>query len=450
MGFRADIAHAFNPCLERFKKRRYDLTFLDLNLFPVNIEAGNSSHDYNQSLAPFWEAYPTAQLVVVATVTMVRRAVAAIKAGADSFLTSPVDPAEVRYVLDNIQQVTQMQAELDYLRNVFWKGESQELVRTNSPVMREVIGQLQLVAPTRTTVLLTGETGTGKSLLAKLIHLHSNRTEQQFVSVHCGAIPETLIESELFGHEKGAFTGATQRRLGKFEIASGGTIFLDEVGTLSAAAQIKLLQVLQERTFQRVGGESLVEAAVRVIAATNVDLTSLSERGLFRKDLLYRLSVFPIAVPCLRERPEDLPLLVENFIRRFNKQEGKNVRGVAPAVMNALQHYEWPGNVRELENLIERAFILEQGQVLTASSFPPDIFGNNAKAAQAVQMMDLSLPLAVIQRHGLDEVRRHYLEGQLARHNGRIAETAAAAGITPRQLNKLMHLLSLVKEDFRR
>ncbi len=239
--------------------------------------------------------------------------------------------------------------------------------------MRDVFAKIRQVAGTRTTVLLTGETGTGKSLIAKLLHSHSNRKDMPFINVHCGAIPDTLVESELFGHEKGAFTGAIRRKLGKFELAHGGTIFLDEIGTVSQSVQVKLLNVIQERIIQRVGGENDIPVDVRIIAATNEDMGLLCEEGKFRRDLFYRLNVFPVRIPPLRERANDIPRLAESFINQFNGLLNTEIKGVHPQVLDTLLEYDWPGNVRELENVIERACILETGDVLLPDSFPPDL-----------------------------------------------------------------------------
>jgi transcriptional regulator with GAF, ATPase, and Fis domain len=314
--------------------------------------------------------------------------------------------------------------------------------------MKKVFDKVKLVAPTRTTVLITGETGTGKGVLAKLIHRHSNRCDNQFISVHCGAIPETLIESELFGHEKGAFTGAFQRKLGKFEIAHGGTIFLDEIGTITSSTQIKLLQVLQDRTFQRVGGEESIETDVRIIAASNMDLENMCVDGIFRKDLFYRLNVFPIEIPPLRERIEDLPLLVGTFLRNLNKMYQKNINDLHPQVMEAFVSYSWPGNIRELENLIERAYILETASILTPESFPSEIFVFDTPKAQV--SLDISLTLSEVRQQGIENIERSYLKQILTLNEGRIKCAAKSAGITPRQLHKLLSKYGIRKEEFKR
>jgi formate hydrogenlyase transcriptional activator len=233
----------------------------------------------------------------------------------------------------------------------------EEIVGTSKP-LKAVLRQTAKVAPTDSTVLITGETGTGKELIARVVHKRSQRSEHAFISVNCAAFAPALISSELFGHEKGAFTGATQRRLGRFELADGGTIFLDEVGELPPDTQVALLRVLQEREFERVGGTQSIKVDVRVIAATNRDLIAAVSGGSFRSDLFYRLQVFPIEIPPLRERRDDIPLLVEYFIDRYARKAGKNIRHISQETLELLQSYAWPGNIRELQNVIERSVIL--------------------------------------------------------------------------------------------
>ena len=313
--------------------------------------------------------------------------------------------------------------------------------------MNRVFRQIDSVAPTKSTVLLTGETGTGKSVLAQLIHQKSNRRGDQFISVHCGAIPDTLIESEMFGHEKGAFTSAVRRKMGKFQLASGGTIFLDEIGTITPAAQIKLLQVLQDGTYQKVGGEETLKADVRVIAATNADLNNMCRAGTFRNDLYYRLNVFPIDIPPLRERLEDIPLFIDAFLKKLNQFSLKTIHGAHPQVTESLKNYSWPGNIRELENLVERAYILETSSVLTPESFPVELF--EAETTAVVLPSSEQLTLADARQHGIGEIERNYLKDVLTRNKGKINESARDAGISSRQLNKLMNKYGLRKEEFK-
>jgi DNA-binding NtrC family response regulator len=314
--------------------------------------------------------------------------------------------------------------------------------------MTEVLRRARLVAGTTATVLLTGETGTGKGVLARFIHRESNRTDRAFVSVHCGAIPENLVESELFGHEKGAFTGASERHVGCFERAHQGTMFLDEVATLTRGAQIKLLQVLQERTLRRVGGQSEIAVDVRVLAATNVDLAELCEAGEFRRDLMFRLNVFPIEVPPLRDRREDIPELVGRFLARLDVRNRKGLTECTPEAMEALCGYAWPGNVRELENVVERAYILEQDARIGLDSLPAELTAIHIGGA-IQEMLNPEQTLAEARAIALGAFEQSYLAAQLRRHRGAIGRTAEASGITPRQLHKLMTKYGLHKEDFR-
>ena len=320
-------------------------------------------------------------------------------------------------------------------------------VHTRSPRMLQTFEKVKSVAPTKTTVLLLGDTGVGKGMVAKLIHQHSSRKDEAFVHVHCGALPDTLVESELFGYEKGAFTGAAKRKLGRFDSAQKGTIFLDEINTISGAMQIKLLQVLQERVFQRVGGESPIEADVRGIAASNSDLQQLCDEGLFRKDLYYRLSVFPLEIPSLQQRSEDIPDWVNYLIDWFNKLYSKEIQDADPVVVKALQEYSWPGNIRELENVIERAYILETTHILRPESFPQELFTDKDYTADVE--LDISLPLAEVRRKSLDQLEQQYLKEVMTKHKGRINRAAETAGITTRQLHKLLSKYGIRKEEYK-
>ena len=429
--------------LELLKEKRFDLVFLDLKA----LDIGGANNNFRELLLPFWQIYPSVEIIVMVPQNMIRHAVQAVKAGANDYLTYPLDAEEIRLVSETINRAKIMQSELDYLRDQFWRMDAFEILRTNSDRMRKVFQQIRSVSPTKSTVLLMGETGTGKSVLAQLIHKHSNRKDSQFISVHCGALPDTLIESEMFGHEKGAFTGAVRRKLGKFEFATGGTIFLDEIGTTSPAAQIKLLQVLQDGTYQRVGGEETLKTDVRVIAATNADLKKMCDEGHFRKDLFYRLNVFPIEIPPLQERTEDIPLLIGTFLKKLNQFSAKEIHGTHPLILKALAEYPWPGNIRELENLVERAYILETSAVLTPESFPGELFEMD-KMSVIIPSAE-RLTLAEVRQRGVEDVERNYLKDLLVRNKGRINESARDAGISSRQLNKLMNRYGLRKEEFK-
>jgi len=309
------------------------------------------------------------------------------------------------------------------------------------------LNDLRSVAQTDSTVLITGETGTGKSVLAKLIHQESRRRDRQFIGIHCGAITDSLLESELFGHERGAFTGAVRRKPGKFEIANEGTIFLDEIGTISAAMQIKLLDVLQEKNFYRVGGESSIRVDVRIISATNASLSDLAESGQFRKDLFYRLNVFQLEVPPLRERKDDIEPLLNYTLNRLNKTGMKNINTIHPEVLNTLREYTWPGNIRELENLMERAYILETTEMLRPVSFPVKLFKEKLK--KYIQPVNIKVPLEQMRRQELERIEHEYISEILIQNKGRINESATAAGISARQLNNLMRKYRIDKKTFK-
>jgi DNA-binding NtrC family response regulator len=439
--FRVDLATTGDKALDMLRTKRFDYLFIDLDILQ------ESKSGEGDGLQAFWEVNPTIEIIVMAPQDMIRKAVMAVKAGASNYLTYPLSRDEVRFVIDSIDETILIQSELDYLRDKFWQADSLEIVQTRSKAMMAVFDKIRSVAPTKSTVLLIGETGTGKGVLANLIHKHSNRRDAQFISVHCGAIPDTLLESELFGHEKGAFTGAVKRKLGRFEIAKGGTIFLDEIATITPSAQIKLLQILQDGTFQRVGGEETFDANVRVIAATNTDLKKMCDEGQFRKDLYYRLNVFPIEVPPLRKRKEDIPHFVDVFLRRMGKFNPKGIRHVQPVVIEAFLKYPWPGNIRELENLIERAYILEPSSVLSPESFPGELLETDEAPSSAPP--DASMTLAEARREGLKEIEKGYIQEQLNRHRGKIKDSAKAAGITTRQLHKLMKRYGIRKEEFK-
>jgi DNA-binding NtrC family response regulator len=354
-----DLAGSGEECLQKMGKKHHDILFVDLDFLKDQLPSPQSE-DYGPALKSLRKPFSQIPMVVLTAHESIRRAVTAIRSGADDYLIYPIDPLEVELVIDRLKKQRKIESELVYWRESFWKAEAQSYVRTLSPLMRQVYEKRESVAPTKATVLLTGDTGTGKSLVAKLLHMHSKRAEGPFIPVHCGSIPETLVESELFGHEKGAFTGAERRKLGKFEIADKGTIFLDEIGTISPNAQIKLLQVLQESSFSRVGGEKTIQVDVRVVAASNEDLQTRIEQDKFRKDLFFRLNVFSLEIPPLKERREDIPFLLDGILGQLNRTYGKAISEVDGEVLQAFQSYNWPGNIRELENLLERAYILEK------------------------------------------------------------------------------------------
>lgn len=439
------VTHAedIESAISRLQKKRYDFVFIDLEILTQSAV----NNEYKEVFLPFWAVYPTLEIIVMCSHRSLREAVKAVKAGANTYLTYPINPEEFKLIMESIYDYKIMESELNYLREQFWQTDALNLIQTKSSVMQQVYSKIRAVAPTKTTVLLIGDTGTGKGVLANLIQHHSSRRDKQFIQVHCGAIPDTLLESELFGHEKGAFTGADRRKLGKFEIANEGTIFLDEIGTITPSAQIKFLQILQDQTFQRVGGEITLKTDVRIIAATNSDLEKMCEEGLFRRDLYYRLNVFPIEIPPLRERMEDIPYLSKVILNKMNKMHLKQILNIHPRVMETFYNYYWPGNIRELENLIERAYILENTSTLTPDNFPNELF--ESESLSTVIPADSSSTLSEVREKAIADIERNYLKNLLADHKGRINDSAATAGISTRQLHKLMTKYGIRKEDFK-
>jgi two-component system response regulator AtoC len=351
-----------------------------------------------------------AEVILVTAVKTVRTAVAAMKLGAFDYLTKPFEEDELLSLASRALERRTLEREVALLRSELARTHDLDEIVGEHPVMERLHGLIAQVARTSTTVLITGESGTGKELVARAIHRYGNRRENPFVAVNPAAIVESLIESELFGHERGAFTGAHQRKLGKFELAQGGTLFLDEIGTLRAELQAKLLRVLQEREIERVGGTRSIKIDVRVIAATNTDLKDAVSRGTFREDLYYRLNVVPIVVPPLRERAQDVPLLAEHFLRRDTRDFNKHIEGLSPEAVAALRAYRWPGNVRELENVIERCVVLADGPIIQLNDLPLDVLlpqqATRVRAAEALplneatDLFERQIVLRVLERVG--------------------------------------------------
>jgi len=310
----------------------------------------------------------------------IESAVEAIKKGAYDFLTKPLDVVRLKILLENIAKRAAVQQEMVILRDKVRRLGTFGKLNGSTPKMKSVFKQIQVIAPTTASVLITGESGTGKELVAKAIHQNSKRKDKSYIAINCGAIPESLLENELFGHEKGAFTGAVSQEGGCFELADGGTIFLDEIGEMSPDMQTKLLRVLENGTFRRIGGKKEIQVDVRVIAATNRNLEELVEEGNFREDLFYRLNVFSIKLPPLRERAEDIPLLAQNFIEEFNLKCDKAVKGQTREALNVIKKYSWPGNVRELKNVIERAVIVCSGDFIDVADLPENLTSKAHKA----------------------------------------------------------------------
>jgi DNA-binding NtrC family response regulator len=303
----------------------------------------------------------------------IEAAVRAMKSGAFDFITKPFDPETVAVVVRKALELYRLRQENHLLRKaVRNQYRLEQLVGMSEPI-KQVLDFVRKVADSDSTVLIQGESGTGKELVARMLHFNSLRKDRPLVPVNCGAIPENLLESELFGHEKGAFTGAMHARMGRFELANGGTIFLDEIGEMSLLLQVKLLRVLQERAFERVGGNRTIQVDVRIVAATNQNLEAMVEEKRFRQDLFYRLNVIPVVIPPLRERRSDIPLLIDHFLARFNQAKHAAISGIDPEALRLLSEYDWPGNIRELENMVERMVVLKKQGVLSVNDLPEKI-----------------------------------------------------------------------------
>jgi two-component system, NtrC family, response regulator len=363
--------------------------------------------------------------VMMTAFASVEAAVEAMRAGAENYLVKPLDVNAVLVVLEKALEKLRLQRETQNLRERVRERYRFHNIVGDAPELQAVYEVVKRAAPTRATVLILGESGTGKELIAQALHEESPRRDRPFIKVSCAALSETLLESELFGHEKGAFTGAIGRREGRFELADGGTLFLDEIGDISPALQIKLLRVLQEKEFERVGGGSTLKVDVRLVAATNRDLATEVKNGKFREDLYYRLNVVAVTLPPLRQRKGDIPALVSHFVEKYCKAYGKEIRGLAPGTLNALLAHDWPGNVRELENVVERAVVLAKGQEMTADDLPPTLRGPRPRERT---------PGALIPGATLYEIEREAILRTLEMVGGSTSRAAEILGISVRKI----------------
>jgi len=372
---------------------------------------------------------PEIPLILMTAYGTVETAVQAMKDGAADYLTKPLDLEELLIRLARVAEQSRLRSEVRDLQARLVERHRLEGIIGESGRMQEVLALAKRVAPSNATVLIRGESGTGKELIARAIHFNSPRAGGPLVTLNCAALPEQLLESELFGHEKGAFTGAVAQRKGRFEQADGGSIFLDEIGDLSPSLQVKLLRVLQERQFERVGGNKTISANVRVMAATHRDLEQAMREGTFRDDLYYRLNVVTIQIPPLRERREDIPLLLDHFLRKFAEKNRRDVTGLTAAARDALLKYDYPGNVRELENIVERAILLCRGRVIDLEDLPATVRPGQRSAGEPLPK-DLPGVLA--------DIERQAIESALERSGGVQTQAAEALGISERVLRYKM------------
>ena len=360
-GHVVETAASGEEALQKLKEYHFEILLVDIKM------EGMSGLDV---LTKVKESDPDVAVVMITAYGSISTAIEAMKNGAVDYLLKPFDPNALGVLIDKITEHQAQAREILYHREQYKDRTRFESMVGQSKSMQEIFDLIQDIAPTNSTVMITGETGTGKGLAAKAIHTNSPRCDGPFVVVNCGAIPKHLMESELFGHQKGAFTDAIETKKGRLELAHGGTLFLDEIGEISMRMQIDLLQVLEDRIFYRVGGTQPIEAYFRVIAATNRNLEEAVKAGIFREDLYYRLNVISFNMPTLRERKEDLPLLTEHFIRRYAQETNKNIDRLSREAMDEMMLYEWPGNVRELENAIERAVVMSKSREIQAENLP--------------------------------------------------------------------------------
>ena len=409
-GYTVDTASSGRAAVEKARAREYAIYFVDLKM-PGGL-------DGIETMMEIRKLQKEASVIVITAYATVDTAILAMKEGAQEYVVKPCHPQEISLLVERIIRVKNLQRENAVLRRKLNRQYRFCDLVSKNPRMAEIFDLVREIASQRSTVLLQGDSGTGKELVARAIHFSGDRSERPFVAVSCAALAETLLESELFGHEKGAFTGAVAQRKGKFEMADGGTLFLDEIGDISPKLQADLLRALQERRFFRVGGAAEIGVDVRVIAATHRDLAADVREGRFREDLYYRLNVINIRIPPLRERIEDVPLLAQEFLDRLAHELGREVSGISEEAMRLLMDHAWPGNVRELENAVERALVTCKSGVLGAPDFA---FLARRDAAPGAA----SLPPGLT----LQEMEKDYIKATLARLSGNVKAAAEALGI---------------------
>ncbi|MEX5219156.1 MAG: sigma-54 dependent transcriptional regulator [Nitrospira sp.] len=421
--------------LELFKRESPDLVLLDV------ILPGTDGLTVLQTMRADG---PNTPVIMLTGTKSVKTAVDAMKLGAADYLSKPFDVEELRIVVDRTLNSHDLEREVRQLRAQIVQRYAFHNLIGKSPSMQEIYAKIEQVADSRTTVLVTGESGTGKELVAKAIHYNSARRDRPFIALNCAALPETLIESELFGHEKGSFTDATARRVGQFELANSGTLFLDEIGDLSPATQAKLLRVLQEREFTRIGGVQSIKVDVRIIAATNKNLDELVRKGLFREDLYYRINVIALYLPPLRERGEDIPLLAKHFLARRIEEEKRQVQEFSKDALELIARYPWPGNVREMENIIEQAFIWSKGSGIILPEHLPTIVRTDTRSSS---LRDDTLAGRLSLEKAVMEFEREIILDALKRTNYIQTHAASMLGISRRMLKYRMDTLGISRPD---
>ncbi len=413
-GYSVETASGGEEALEFVERSFFNLVIMDMKMGTMGgLEA----------LRRIKEISSAVQVLIVTAYASVDTAVQAMRSGALNYLTKPIDLEELKILVEKTMEMSDLLAENQSLKAQVERVFQNSRIIGNSPRIHEIFDSLAMVAPTDATVLILGESGTGKELIADAIHANSTRRSGPLVKVNCAALPENLLESELFGHEKGSFTGAVARKEGRFKLADGGTLFLDEIAEMSLLLQAKLLRVIQDRSFERVGGTETITSDVRIIVATNRDLEEEVHVGRFREDLFYRLNVIPIRMPPLRERREDIPLLAEHFLSAISERNRKMIRGFSPDVMDLLIRNRWKGNVREMENVVERAVIMSRGDMIQREDLPAHLLDVDQEGVQGVTP-----------GRPLSEMEREAILSTLDLTGGNRTETARMLGISRRTL----------------
>lgn len=438
-----EIEEACNgqEALEKVKSKPFELILMDVRMPEMNgLEA----------LKEIKEHDPRTFVVIMTAHSNLNDAVIAIKEGAYDYVEKPVSPEKLTSIVQKSLEAHEMISNLTASNPIFDDDIESEMVGSNSK-MKEVFNLIYKLCKVETTVLIRGENGTGKELVARAIHYNSPRKSGTFVAVNCGAIPENLMESEFFGHEKGAFTGAIERKIGKFQLANNGTLFLDEIGELKPEMQVKILRALQEKKFTPVGSNREVKTNARIIAATNRNLEKMMETGEFREDLFYRLNVMPIFLPPLRERADDIPVLAMSFLQKFSKEHGKSITSIDADCMEMMKKYRWPGNIRELENIIERAFIVESSSTMTKASLPEQI---KSDVGSSVTSNQLQATTKASSSESLDfevfkeQAEKDFIISALKANKGKINQTVAQANIPKNTLLRKIRKYGINVKDF--
>ncbi|RKY34306.1 MAG: sigma-54-dependent Fis family transcriptional regulator [Candidatus Omnitrophota bacterium] len=437
-GYQVILSPQGEKALEELKKERVDLALVDLKMPKV---------DGIEFLERAKAILPELPIIIMTAYATLETAIEAMKKGAADYINKPFDMDEILLVINRALERKRLEEENILLHKELERKYTFQDIVSRNPQMHKIFDLVKKISPTNSTILIRGETGTGKELLARAIHNLSERRDKPFVPVDCASLTESLLESELFGHVKGAFTGAVSDKKGLLEVANGGTVFLDEIGHISLNIQAKLLRVLQDGTIKRVGDTTFRKVEVRIISATNEDLEGLVKEKKFREDLYYRLNVVPIVLPPLRERKEDIPLLVEYFINKYNSLEKKNLKGMSSDALKLLMNYSWPGNIRELENLIHRAVVVEKSEYIQVEDLPGEL--REVKTAEERDLSVRSLDFRKARRLAVEAFEKRFLTEALKRNKGNISKTAKEINLDRRNLQRKLKFYNIHPEKIK-